>query len=87
MGNVVIGTDELAPKQALQCYPNPVSDELAIDAGNMTVSRVVVADLNGTPVGTYAPQNRINVSGLAPGMYLLQVVTDQGIAVQKFVKL
>ena len=53
----------------------------------MTVSRVVVADLNGTPVGTYAPQNRINVSGLAPGMYLLQVVTDQGIAVQKFVKL
>jgi len=88
VGNVILNTEEPNLNQALRVFPNPVSDQLNFNfLQDQTIQRVMVTDLSGAVIGQYAPQNSIDVSNLAPGMYLLQAGTDQGLAVRKFVKL
>ncbi|MBK6622093.1 MAG: T9SS type A sorting domain-containing protein [Saprospirales bacterium] len=87
VGNIVLGTDETQKlNRQLSLAPNPVLDELFVEI-DQTVLEIRVSDLSGALLAKYAPQPGIDVSGLAPGMYLLQVATERGMAVQKFVKM
>lgn len=66
-------------------YPNPASERLFVEAGK-EVSRLRILNLSGQVV--YEVHNpdqhhEINVSGLIPGVYLIEVSAEEGIRTQK----
>lgn len=66
--------------------PNPVKDYLFIN-GNEQVIKATIYTINGCLVQTLNTlDNKINVSNLSQGMYILMVQTDKGITQNKFIK-
>jgi hypothetical protein len=74
---------------AIRIWPNPASDKLFVYTGNATANEIVVMDCSGRVLKTFDNQNNswIDVSGLAPGIYYIQVVEYSGAhQLLKFVK-
>ena len=69
-------------------YPNPVNDKLVIETEEI-VKEVIVYDIYGRrqelSAVSYQP-SAVDVSGLNSGVYFVKVVTENGEAVQRFVK-
>jgi hypothetical protein len=81
----------------LSIYPNPTVDNISFElqfskANKSTVVRVL--DIKGSAISTTsfgnagvgAKKYSVNVAQLPAGMYSLQVITDNSISVEKFVK-
>ena len=71
-------------------YPNPAKEyvDIRVD-GDVNVTMMDVYDIYGKLVNTVAVVDnptRINVSGLADGMYFVRVTTEQGTVTKTFVK-
>ncbi|MCW3127540.1 MAG: hypothetical protein JWO03_3198 [Bacteroidetes bacterium] len=74
------------PADAFSIYPNPTNGQLTI-TGNEAISKVEVANLLGEIVLHPAMQQQnIDISSLAPGMYVLNITTKSGVALKKVVK-
>jgi subtilisin-like proprotein convertase family protein len=75
-----ISTSELTIGKIVNAYPNPVSDFLFLDAeksdSDFTYS---IISVSGMRLISNVKNNRINVSGLPEGMYLLEVKNDKRI--------
>lgn len=68
-------------------YPNPVSNELYIDASNVTIEKVAIYNLLGQLVKTsQGSKTTIDVSELSSGSYFVKVHTNQGIIDKKIIK-
>lgn len=80
-----VGIDDVAASVDFSIYPNPATDRLTIDCSD-AVREINVLDMTGRTVVTYGATNSLNVSGLAAGVYMLRVVTENGVGMQKFVK-
>ncbi len=78
----------------MSVYPNPASGQFAIQLRNFTTKKadVILLSQNGTAV----QRKTINLTGemqsvvistgnLAPGVYLIKVVSDEGIQTQQVV--
>jgi hypothetical protein len=78
--------DELSVENgALRVYPNPTRGQLIIENGELIIDNVTIYDVVGRTVGAYPcgrPENTIDVSHLAKGMYFLKT----GNKTVKFVK-
>jgi len=59
-------------------YPNPANDHFVIESPNK-VSSVVIFDITGKQVlrSDHLTNNRINISGLNPGVYLVKIEDEQ----------
>ncbi|MFN0276294.1 MAG: T9SS type A sorting domain-containing protein [Chitinophagales bacterium] len=72
-------------------YPNPAKDKLYLQAeNNMSIRNLVILDITGNIV-SYTTYNKddgsIDISSLAPGMYVLQYTThEQKPVKKKFIK-
>ena len=71
------------PATPVSIYPNPATDVVTVRAE--ALREVSLLDLNGRVLSTTAG-SRIDVSGLAAGVYFLRVVTADGVAMEKLVK-
>jgi hypothetical protein len=79
--NAVCNTTDITETiSSLSIYPNPVKDALNIE-GNYT--SVDVLDILGNLVLSSKATKSINVSTLADGIYMLNIKTENGIAVKK----
>ena len=80
-----IGVEEQTDERpALRLYPNPASSTLHLE-GDFENSQVSIYDLLGRKVYQAEYQGEISVSGLNSGLYLLSVVTAEGLVInQKF---
>lgn len=78
-------------------YPNPTNDVITVECRVMndeyTVTDIQLYDVYGKLINTDVRENnysslqtRINVSGLASGMYFVRVTTDKGAVTKTFVK-
>ncbi|MEM1324306.1 MAG: M12 family metallo-peptidase [Bacteroidota bacterium] len=71
-------------------FPNPASDVLNIAINRLSDQRVQIRNSNGQliqEVYLNNNNNQLNISGLKPGIYFVQVIDDQGqIQAQRFVK-
>lgn len=72
-------------------YPNPAKDVLNISTSeNILVSNVSITDINGRVIQNTAVNNvseaQISVANLTSGIYFLNIDSDGGKAVKKFVK-
>lgn len=65
-------------------YPNPANDVLNIEGEG--IQNVELLDVNGRTVLTNANGGSLNISNLATGVYVVRVITNNGISTQKIVK-
>ncbi|MBO5955994.1 MAG: T9SS type A sorting domain-containing protein, partial [Bacteroidales bacterium] len=85
---VVVKDDAIEEMNAsFNVYPNPVNDRLYIEA-ETEIKEVVVYDVYGRQQTTVNGQQTscIDVANLNSGVYFLKVVTENGEAVQRFIK-
>ena len=71
--------------------PNPAKSNIQVSNGQEVISQIVIFNSLGENVYTAAnakPQsiNQINVSSFPAGVYVLEVKTEKGVKVSKFVK-
>lgn len=83
-GSHNMGIDNVA-EVVFGIYPNPTADRLNINCDE-TLREVSVIDMAGRTVINAGVQRTVNVSGLATGVYMVRVATENGIGIQKFVK-
>ena len=81
--------------ERITVYPNPTTDVINVQCtmDNVHCSGIEVIDVYGKVVRTVVGANndspmpiRINVSGLANGMYFVRVTTDEGVVTKTFIK-
>lgn len=65
-------------------YPNPVSDVLNIRGEG--ILQIELMDVNGRTVMTSGATSQLNLSGMAAGLYMVRVITNDGVHTQKIVK-
>lgn len=80
-----LGTLGTADLKDLSIYPNPASEYVNIINLKYNIEKVVIFDLSGKQMLSDSKQ-RVNVSKLPSGVYLLSVKTDAGIKNFKFIK-
>ena len=82
-------------ENSISLFPNPANDVVNVQCtmNNVQLEGIEVIDVYGKVVRTvvgannYSPMPiRINVSGLANGMYFVRVTTDEGVVTKTFVK-
>lgn len=79
----------------IHLYPNPAKEyvDVVLDGNELNVKSVEVYDVYGKVLRTVVEVNddssvptRINVSGLANGIYFVRLVTEEGLVTKPFVK-
>ncbi len=86
--NVLAGLEELA-SGAMSLYPNPASGELHVQLEEGILEEITVYDLSGRTMLSQictAPQTTLQITGLAPGSYVLVCRSNLGVAVEHFTK-
>ena len=92
---VSIQTDDVGVQNWLEksvtLYPNPATEmvAIAVSDANIMITGVEVYNVYGQLINTIVTTEnplRINVSGLADGMYYVRVTTDNGVVTKNFVK-
>lgn len=86
----VLKTDSFVSNK-FTSYPNPANDLVTItNSDNILFSEITITDLNGRTVKNFKvsdlSETQINVSELTTGVYFMNITTDEGVAVKKFVK-
>jgi hypothetical protein len=82
------GINERTKDVDVQVYPNPASDRLNIEVSKD--SKVQIIDLNGKRIGDSRNVNAnqkevIDVTNLAPGVYMVKVYNEKSVVVKKVV--
>ena len=88
-GTTTVGIDSWLAN-SVSLYPNPAKEyvDIRVD-GDLNVKTMEVYDVYGKLLNTIiVTENptRINVSGLANGMYFVRVSTEEGMVTKTFVK-
>lgn len=74
-------------KENFTIYPNPVVDVLNITSINeLNVKEVRIIDMTGKVLNSGKQLETIDVSGLASGVYLIEIESNEGSATSKFIK-
>jgi len=72
-------------------YPNPATNELEIENGNLFIYKIEMRDMGGRmvlsqPFNILSAHHRIDVSNLNSGLYFVKIFTERGDVVQKVLK-
>ena len=75
----------------IEVYPNPATDEIKVISNQCSVSSVEVYNLLGErlcnlPITGNCSPITINVSDFPSGVYVVEVKTEKGVSVKKFIK-
>ena len=75
---------------SISVYPNPATSIVNLSSkDSLTFENVTIVDVNGRSVKTFVvnqTQTKINVSDLTSGIYFLNIETNEGSTVKKFIK-
>jgi hypothetical protein len=70
--------------------PNPTKDIVNVSNTSVLINSIEVTDLNGRVVKTVnsidASNAQVNISDLSSGVYMMKIVSDQGISTKKVIK-
>lgn len=72
-------------------FPNPATDIITVsNTNNILVSNITIGDTNGRRVSSLSfepvQEAQVNISVLASGIYVMNIVTDKGVITRKVVK-
>jgi PKD repeat protein len=88
-----VGIEDLSALNAVQLFPNPVSEELIIDLSAVAGEEVTIElfDLFGKLIATYSNQNgssvTIAMNGFANGMYQVKLSSGEAQITKRIIKL
>jgi hypothetical protein len=81
------GVDDVPAANVISLYPNPAQNDITIQLPDgIELIQIRLQDVQGRMLMTYADTKKLNISSLPAGLYLLQVETDKGRFVRRFVK-
>jgi polyhydroxybutyrate depolymerase len=86
----LVGIEEQALQSTMTLYPNPAVDRLFLSEPISDVQMVRIVGIDGRIISdavTTNIDNGIDISGLDTGAYMLQLNTERGVLVRRFVKL
>lgn len=86
-GALSVNSEVLA--SMIRIYPNPVKDYIKLEINSsIKIKKVVLKNITGKSILNHFPKKneRINVSHLSKGMYLLVVATNKGTIARKMIK-
>ena len=72
---------------AIKVFPNPTTEELTIDNGELTINNIEIFDIYGRKQQAEGrKQNVIDISQLSAGIYFVKISTEAGEVVKKIIK-
>ena len=80
----VLSTNDVTSKDKVSVYPTVAKDVVNIDS-SAKIKTVELIDLTGKLISTTKTE-KVNVSALPAGVYVLKITTDKGITTKKIVK-
>ena len=85
--NTVLGTGEVkvSENSLIAIGPNPAHDYLHI-LTNQKINNIAVADMTGKSINVKLVGDKIDISALPVGTYLIKIETKNGITTEKFIK-
>jgi hypothetical protein len=85
--NTVLGTKEevLNAKDNIEVYPNPVTDYLTIKSDSK-INKVEIYDVSGRNMKSNLNGDKIDVTNLNSGNYIINIETKEGKTSKKFIK-
>lgn len=82
-----VGNEELVHEEIIEVYPNPVSNQLNIDATQFSLREVRIINNTGALIKEITTDlNQIDVSDLPSGIYFINLVGEEGSVNKRFVK-
>lgn len=84
--NATVGIDEQILKPIIRIYPNPTGRELNINLSPTEISEISISNSLGQVLIHRKNQNRIDISNLTNGVYILTITQGQFKHLQKFIK-
>ncbi len=86
-GGQLVGFPEIEAAPQFRLYPNPATEWLSIvHEGGKTKYQIEIYDLNGRCILSQEQLHRVNLEGLASGMYHVRIKTEKGAFSGKFLK-
>ena len=71
----------------MKIYPNPVDDFLKIE-GEEDIKYIKIINMNGMVIQSIkSPNKKIDVSFLKPNLYIIEIRTDNGISINRILKI
>lgn len=80
---------KIGPKQEMILTPNPATDKLKVDNGQIHIKELYIYDVVGKEVKRFKGNNTkitVSVDDLCSGVYIVKALSENGIAIKKFVK-
>lgn len=72
---------------AITVFPIPAKNQLNIDAGGLQIEGLNLYSIQGKRMRQFDPQqNSMNISNLPNGVYLLEIITEQGVVSRRVEK-
>lgn len=86
--NSCVGIKEQTPNDNFSVFPNPVKDELTVITSSALPIKAVLMDLSGKTLikETLQPDQKLNISELSPGIYLLKLFDGNTSACKKIIR-
>lgn len=84
------GINNMVVVNGISAFPNPTSDRLTVSSGYSLMQSATVMDLSGKVICEFnvlnARQIEINTTSFSAGIYLVKIVTEDGVSALKFSK-
>lgn len=81
----IVGLDDRLPSSDFTLFPVPAQNQLVISS-KVPITGAEVVNLAGQSENVGIQENKLDVSGLAPGSYILRIFTGNGSSSRCFVK-
>ena len=78
-----VGIDEMKVS-SIFIYPNPASEYITIDAGNLIIKSIVIKDMSGKQL-SLLKANFIDLKSYTSGLYIIKIETDKGTLFKKLI--
>jgi putative transposon-encoded protein len=82
-------TDTFVSNKNIKIYPNPVQNELLLELHNTTTKSLEIVDTNGKKLihkAITTPITTVDTSNLTSGIYFVNVISEEGDIITKFIK-
>ncbi len=87
--NLLSNEDEVLNEASVKVYPNPANNILTVSSPSQQLSSIEVVDLNGRLIKSVVVNNteiNTNIEDLKPGLYILNILSNDATITRKFIK-
>ena len=82
--SIALGTGIEDHDMNISVFPNPATNNISVIGDG--IQEVQILDINGRTLMTFNEGGQLNIGKLADGMYLVRIVTENGVQMNKIIK-